>query len=298
MALSLNRSKGSLLGLAVGDALGTTLEFMDRRHPPNYHRDMTGGGVFVLPPGCWTDDTAMALALADSLITRGRFDPIDQLERYVRWWNQGDYSSIGRCFDIGNITIDALRHFEETGAGPASWTGRGAGNGSLMRLVPVVIAYASDDRAAREYAGRSSLTTHPHPWCYCACRLFGGMLCRALGGGSKEEVLSVREGFYGEVESRLDRAPKRLRSQLRSTGFVLDSLECAIWAFATTESFEEALIEAVNLGGDADTIGAITGQLAGAFYGLEAIPDRWLAPLHWRRKIETMAEQLTRSIPE
>src|SRR5262245_37765321 len=170
------RYRGALLGLAAGDAVGTTVEF---EQPGSFApvTDMVGGGPFDLRPGEWTDDTSMALCLAESLIARGGFDPVDQLARYVRWYREGHLSSTGSCFDIGNATAAALHRFERTGdpycgsADPHS-----AGNGSLMRLAPAPLAYAGDPVAAIERAGESSRTTHGTATAVDACRYFGALL--------------------------------------------------------------------------------------------------------------------------
>jgi ADP-ribosylglycohydrolase len=183
------RCRGSLVGLAVGDALGTTLEFtaLGQFDPIT---DMVGGGPFLLSAGQWTDDTSMALCLAESLVEQRGFDPIDQLRRYVDWWRNGHLSSTGRCFDIGGQTRDALAVFERSGASqPLASDPRRAGNGSIMRLAPVAIAYANNLEAAVEHSARSSVTTHPAPQAVDACKYLGALLCGALTGTSKDELL-------------------------------------------------------------------------------------------------------------
>src|SRR5215218_2084820 len=159
----IGRYRGSLLGLAAGDALGTTLEF----RPPGAFTpidDIVGGGPFGLRPGEWTDDTSMALCLAESLVECRGFDPVDQLRRYVRWYREGRWSSTETCFDIGNATAAALQRFERTGEPYPGDAAPGAGgNGPLMRLAPVVLAFARDPRAAVIHAGESARTTHGAP---------------------------------------------------------------------------------------------------------------------------------------
>ena len=174
-----DRYRGALLGLAAGDALGTTLEFK----PPGSFRpidDMVGGGPFRLRAGEWTDDTSMALCLAASLIARQGFDAADQMRRYVRWRREGYMSSNGRCFDIGNTVRDALSHFERTGEPYAGSTDpNAAGNGSLMRLAPVPLYFAADARKAIDTSAESSRTTHGTREAVDACRYFGGLLVPA-----------------------------------------------------------------------------------------------------------------------
>ena len=170
------RYRGCLLGLAAGDALGTILEFTT---PGSFEpiSDMIGGGPFQLAPGEWTDDTSMALCLADSLIEKKDFDPIDQLERYVRWYREGYLSSNGRCFDIGGTVAAALRRFENSKEPyPGGQDEMSAGNGSMMRLAPVPMFYARHPREAMDRSGESSKTTHSTVVCIDACRYFGGPL--------------------------------------------------------------------------------------------------------------------------
>jgi ADP-ribosylglycohydrolase len=202
--LELGRFRGALLGLAVGDALGTTAEFS----PPGTFEpidDMVGGGPFGLAPGEWTVDTSMALCLAESLVEHGGFEARDQMERYVRWSRDGHLSSNGRCFDIGSTVAAALRRFEQTGEPFAGSTDpHSAGNGSLMRLAPVPLFYATDPGQAVAQAAASSRTTHGATTAVDACRYFAGLIVGALSGASKEELLSER---YSPVRGVWDEAP-------------------------------------------------------------------------------------------
>lgn len=295
-----SRYRGALVGLAVGDAMGATLEFTprDRVTPIS---DMVGGGIYRLPPGAWTDDTSMALCLAESLVERGGFDPMDQLQRYVRWYREGYNSSTGRCLDIGNTTSKALEHFEWTGE---IWADpEGAGNGALMRLAPVVLFFAKNPEQAIRFAGESALTTHGHPLARDACRFFSGLLLSALQGLPKCVLLSPRFWPFREVfekeplEDDIQRMAEgeycvKPARDIRSTGYVVHTLEAALWAFCRTDTFEEGLLQAIHLGEDADTVGAVYGQLAGAYYGYEAIPSRWREKLIMEDKIRDMADRL------
>jgi ADP-ribosyl-[dinitrogen reductase] hydrolase len=299
----IERYHGCLLGLACGDALGTTLEFK----PPGSFIpivDMVGGGPFNLSAGQWTDDTSMALCLAKSLINCQGFDPIDQLKRYLRWYREGYLSSTGRCFDIGNTISDALLRFEiSTRPYSGSTDPYSAGNGSLMRLAPVPMFYAGDVNAAIEKAALSSRTTHGARTAIDACRYFGGLLVGALNGLQKEEILSlhfitsiinfVADPLTNEIQEIAEGSFKRRHPpDIKGTGYVVQSLESSLWAFYNTDSFQEGCLAAVNLGDDADTTGAIYGQLAGAYYGLNNIPESWLARITFRDKIYSLAEQL------
>lgn len=278
-----NKFRGSFLGLAVGDAFGTTLEFCPRNAEEN-HRVMVGEGPFDLKPGEWTDDTSMALCLAYSLVDLCYFDPLDQLDLYLKWWKEGLFSSTGQCFDIGNTVAEALSRFEESQSSAVGLNDeRSAGNGSLMRLCPVVLFYASTPYKAIEYAAESSKTTHANVQAVDACRFFAGLLVGALLNKKKEEILSE---MYCPIDQYWDFNPlcsdvekiargsykAKSRDEIQSGGYVIHSLEAALWSFYNTDSFVDGLIKATNLGGDADTVGAIYGQLAGAYYGEIAIP--------------------------
>jgi len=281
------RAQGALLGLACGDAVGTTVEFKLRGtfHPLT---DMTGGGPFRLQPGQWTDDTSMALCLGESLLECGEFDARDQMERYVRWFRAGHLSSTGRCFDIGNTVMEALLEFENTG-NPFSGSAEPnrAGNGSIMRLTPVVLFFHPDREAVDRFAAESSRTTHGADEAVAACRILGGILHGALSGLPKDELLlSVPAADWMSPRLKEIAAGKYMgksREEIRGTGYVVDSLEAALWSFWSTSSFREAILAAANLGDDSDTTAAITGQVAGAHFGLRAIPEAWLEML-WERE--------------
>jgi ADP-ribosyl-[dinitrogen reductase] hydrolase len=237
----IERYRGALLGLAAGDAVGTTLEF---KSPGSFVpvKDMVGGGPFHLKPGEWTDDTSMALCLAESLIEQQRFDPVDQLERYVRWYREGYLSSTERCFDIGNTVRAALTRFEGTrqpyGGSTDPMT---AGNGSIMRLAPVPLFFGKDPNKAIEMSGESSRTTHGAVACVDACRYLGGLIVGAVGAASKESLLS---SYYCPVKDYWHENPlvseiaeigagsfkKRNPPDIKGTGYVVQSLEAALTA--------------------------------------------------------------------
>lgn len=297
------RYRGSMLGLAVGDALGTSVEFAaPGTFPPV--TDLVGGGPFHLLPGQWTDDTSLALCLAESLVHCGAFDPCDQLDRYCRWFREGYLSSTGECFDIGGTTATALRQYEQTGD---PWSGptdpHSAGNGSLMRLAPVPLAYARHPEAAIQLAADSSRTTHGAVEAVDACRYYAGLIIGALGGEDKAVLLSPS---YTPVSGLWDRAPlapaiatvaggsflRRQPPEIRGSGYVVAALEAALWAFANSDSFADGVLKAVNLGDDADTTAAIYGQLAGAYYGEAGIPAVWRSRITLRGTIERLADSL------
>lgn len=299
----IERYRGSLLGLAAGDALGTTLEF---QRPGSFTpiEDIVGGGPFDLEPGQWTDDTSMALCLAESLIERRGFDPRDQMERYVRWYRHGHLSSNGRCFDIGNATRAALESFERTNERYCGSTDpHSAGNGSIMRLAPVPLFFAHTPREAIARAADSSRTTHAAIECVDACRYLAALIVAAVRGTSKDELL--RDHFEPEpgIWAAAPLAPKiaaiasgsfkrRNPPDIRGSGYVVESLEAALWALHRSASFRGGALLAVNLGDDADTTGAVYGQLAGALYGEQGIPETWRARLALGERITAFADQL------
>ena len=298
-----DRFRGCLLGLAAGDALGTTLEF---KRPGTFEPigDMVGGGPFDLEPGQWTDDTSMALCLATSLLERGGFDAADQMQRYVRWWREGYLSSTGTCFDIGNTVSGALSRFVRHGDPYSGSTDpHTAGNGSLMRLAPVPMFFAGNAAEAIARAADSSRTTHAAHEAVDACRYYAGLLIGALQGVDKDTLLSPA---YCPVEGLWERDPlvqeiARVADgsfkyhnppEIKGTGYVVDALEAALWAFQRSDGFHEGALLAVNLGDDADTTGAIYGQIAGAHYGAEEIPASWRSKLTMLPEITTLADQL------
>jgi len=290
-----SRYLATLLGLATGDAIGTTVEFSPRGSFPPVTR-MTGGGPFGLKPGEWTDDTSMALCLAESLIVKGEFNPADQMTRYLNWWKWGYLSSTGTCFDIGMTVRAALDKFADTGNPYSGDTSpRTAGNGSLMRLAPVVLFACPDVEEAIRLAADSSRTTHGAPEALESCQLFAALLCSALAGTRKEDLLASIT--FRPTEPKLSELAggsfvAKPEQDIRGTGYCVDSLEASLWCFFNTDSFEAAVLRAANLGDDADTTAAITGQIAGAWYGVEAIPQAWLEPLAMRGDIEQMAVKL------
>lgn len=286
-----DRATGAMLGLAVGDAVGTTLEFRGRDSYPPLD-DMVGGGPFALGPGQWTDDTAMALALATSLDECGRLDEADLLARFSDWYRNGTYSCTGTCFDIGGTTAYALQRWRATGERfPGSTDPRTAGNGSLMRLAPVAVRYWHDRDALRDAAARQSRTTHGAPEAVDACVAYAEILAEAIAGQPRSQVLRPRDDAHAGAIARIIGGAWRGRPRrlVWSSGYVAHSLEASLWSVGRTADFRSAALTAANLGVDADTTAAVTGQLAGALYGATAIPEVWLNRLAWRDEIEALA---------
>lgn len=297
------RAAGCLVGLAAGDALGAAVEFQPRDTFVPL-TDMRAGGPHDLEAGQWTDDTSMALAMGASLLATGRMDRSDQLRNYCRWLRHGDFSSTGTCFDFGNQVYQALSSFEVTG--DEQWQGGApdaAGNGSLMRLAPAAIAYHRDVAAAEWASGYSSTTTHPAVMAVDSCRGFGRLLALAIQGATREELYADAAAFAARCDQRVAAVfagsfRNVEREQVNSDGFVVHSMEAALWAFDRSSSFAEGALLAANLGDDADTVAAIFGQLAGAFYGLDGIPERWRVLLSDGAGIERMAVQLAALDPQ
>jgi len=283
-----DRSRGTLIGLAVGDALGAAVEF---RSPGSFVpvTSYRGGGPHGLDAGEWTDDTSMALALADSIATAG-WDLDDQADRYVQWWTTGKYSVNGRCFDIGITTRSALGNYvaKKDALASGDRSDRASGNGSIMRLAPVPIHFAhfypQKIEELSRLAEESSLPTHASEQCLSACRYLATVLAALIHGEDRDAVLSpdwkplqqlndikplhplIHEIAQGSFRQKQPPA-------IQGSGWVVKSLEASLWAFHNAESFEDAVLKAVNLGDDADTTGAICGQLAGAFWGESNIPQ-------------------------
>ena len=303
--MDIDRYRGSILGLATGDAIGAPVEF---NAPGSFEpvSGMASGGAFGLKAGQWTDDTSLALCLSESLIETASFDLVDQLDRYVLWYRQGHLSSTGECFDIGNTTSAALREFERRRnphSGPTSPST--AGNGSIMRLAPVPLVYANRFAEAVEKSGESSKTTHGATEAVDSCRYLGALILGAVIGRDKKDLLG---DHYSEDQRYWNSNPlcekvaaiakgsfkEKTPPLIKGTGYVIDCLEAALWAFHHSESFESGCLLAVNLGDDADTTGAVYGQLAGAYYGASGIPDDWMRMLAKKDLLETHSRALHR----
>ncbi len=292
----LERYQGCLLGLVIGDAAGTAVEFKPRGTFEPLE-DMIGGGYFNLVPGQWTDDTSMALCLTTSLIKCKGFDANDQMKRYCLWQDEGYLSSTGKCFDIGNTVSDALDKYrisEDPYSGsPDSYS---AGNGSTMRLAPITLFYYPNIDDVERYAAESSKTTHGAKECIDACRLLSRMIFRGLNGLSKEEILfSDADSFSGSkklVEITCGNYIHKSQDDIKGSGYVVDSLEAALWCFYNTPNLKEAILRAANLGDAADTTSAVCGQIAGAYYGISRIPNHWLNNLTMKDKIIELANLL------
>ena len=314
----LQKIQGSLVGLAVGDALGAPVEFRPRQYLlANPVTDMQSGGTWGLNEGYWTDDTSMTLCLAASLIIKGGFDPYDQFQRYRRWYRDGYLSSTGNCFDIGKSTREAVVKFEklyekfegELKNDKADAENRirekfrghkqglrlgeddAAGNGPLMRLAPIPCFFYKSYDDVKKHIDEATRLTHGSQKAVDACKFYAGLISYALTGKTKEELLD--KNFYKDtLNLKLDPDVQKVAEGsykvkngydggIRGKGYVVESLEAALWALSNdNNSFETGVLLAVNLGDDTDTTAAIYGQLAGAIYGIKEIPTKWTSKVY------------------
>jgi len=290
-----DRIKGALIGLACGDAVGTTLEF-EIRGSFEPISDMVGGGPFKLDAGQWTDDTSMALCLAHSLAYQKKFDPIDQMNRYCNWYQYGYMSSNGDCFDIGVTVSTALRKYLET-KNPFSGSvdEYSSGNGSIMRLAPIPIFYHDDYENCIKYSGESSRTTHGSAECIDSSKLFSSLIFNAFRSNCKSNIFESSEyqPYCEKVSAIANLEFMSLKyDQITGSGYVIESLSSALWCFMNGSTFEECILLAANLGNDADTTAAICGQISGAYYGMSGIPDHWRNKITMAKEIEDLALEL------
>jgi ADP-ribosyl-[dinitrogen reductase] hydrolase len=292
---------GCFVGLAIGDTLGMSVEF-ETRGSFKPRTKPAAGGPFDLPLGYWTDDTSMALCLADSLLEKHGYDSFDVMDKYYAWWHTGYRSSTGSCFDIGNQVSTAINRYKLDGRAVVDIDTKrltSAGNGSIMRLAPVIIAaHASGQsiEAAMEFARISARETHYSREAEAGTAIFGALLYNAFDGVQKTNIFAFGQYPQNEEFSAIIRILKAAKDQtaetLKPTGYIVNSLEAAVWAFMNHDRFEQGVLAAVNLGGDADTIGAIYGQLGGAFYGHQAIPESWRSVLYEETEIIDLASRL------
>lgn len=289
-----DKFRGVLLGLATGDALGAPLEFQPARDPNHYVTEMIGGGWLRLEPGAWTDDTQMTLGSVDSLLARRVFDPDDMARRFVAWLQSNPP-------DVGNHTRTVLTAigrgvpWEEASVKAQAANPNNAPNGSLMRCAPLALFFYRHPDYVATLSPVLSRITHAHTDCEHACVFLNVAIALLLMGADKQAAIAGAEkactGASEALRARLRRAQEP-KNETSPSGYVLDTLEVAIWAFLHTQTLEASLIEAVNRGDDSDTVGAVTGALTGAYYGLSGIPERWLNALHERDALLERADRL------
>jgi len=295
-----DRARGGLLGLACGDALGRPIEFKSASAISAEHgrlTEMIGHGTWNQPAGTITDDTAQALCIARSLVEQQGFDPEDVAERFVEWYDSGP-------FDIGMMTTKALRELKHgtawDKAGREVWErspeGQNAGNGSVMRCAPLSIPYANDWEQLVTVSWQSSQITHADPRCEYGCAILNLTIAGLLTDAEtplQDALDYVDENAPDELMAAL--APIAQRDSpdtLETSGYVVHSLQTALHDGLNATSAEEAIVTAVNRGGDTDTIGAIAGAVAGARFGESELPSRWLSAIDETEEIESLANQL------
>ncbi len=294
-----DRFLGSLLGLAVGDALGAPIEFEKRDSyiPVTNYR---AGGPFDLKVGQWTDDTSLALCIGSSLLEKKSFDALDIIKRFHQWFREGYMSCTGNCFDIGNTTKAALLRFEEHSDLYSGAPTDPATNGSIMRLAPIPLFYFHNVEKTLFYAGESSRITHAPIECIDACRVLALFIHRALHGYSKSDILKYKKEdmlVCSSIEEiLLGSYQKKSRDEISAKGLATTCLEAALWSFYQTDNFNDGVLLAANLGEDSDTTAAVFGQLAGAFYGVKNITPHFLEGLWDKKLIETMGNDLYKKV--
>jgi len=308
-----DRFLGCLIGLAVGDAYGTTYEFMDRsKMPSELPDDIVGGGPFDMKPGEWTDDTSMALCLAESIVDNG-WDTDDQMRRYIKWWQEGYNSVKGECFDIGGATRSALAWYNMTEGKQFVQDTQAAGNGVLMRLAPVpMFCYDPEDSVfVISHSAFQSIMTHPSSQSIECSMLLGSIINKIFSGerdkrkilnfdtmldeNSKQMYKEVFEKYSCNINGRIESIKKMEydgvgADKVSGSGYCVFTLEAALWAFLSTDNFKDGLKKVVSLGDDTDTTGAVYGQIAGAYYGINNIP--WVDKIAWNDKIKNLATQI------
>ena len=260
------RALAAYLGFAIGDALGATVEFMTRGEiaaQHGVHRDIVGGGWLKLAPGEVTDDTQMSLALGRSIVRKGEFDARDVCEEFAGWLRTGPP-------DVGNTCRRGIRRYMMQGTVSGTFSEGDAGNGAAMRVLPVALATLGKPETAQSWTLAQARTTHHHPLSDAACIALVRMTHRLLQGEGKKAARDEAEALAGR-HSAFRFAPY----PGRSSAFIVDTMQTVLHHYLGAESFTECLVQTVNQGGDADTAGALAGMLAGATYGLAAIPARW-----------------------
>ena len=282
-----DRAVAAYLGLAIGDALGATVEFMTPREIAaqyGIHDTLRGGGWLRLKPGQVTDDTTMSLALGDSILAQGRVDAFAAALAFDGWMR-------AKPVDIGNTVRRNLLQFRKTGDPEAPYSDRDAGNGAAMRVLPVALAtFGQAEKAVRAACQAQAHVTHHCALSDAACECLVSMVQDALRGADKNHLL------HRHAHPLAARHPefrfRAVRPSSNPSGYVVDTMQAVFQSLFDTDDFRECLIDVVNRGGDADTTGAIAGMLAGALYGLEEIPEAWLNTLNADTRHSCQAQAL------
>lgn len=280
-----------VIGHAIGDALGVPVEFSSReRLTDRPVTDMRSGGTHGMPAGTWSDDTSMEIALMQSLIDKGAFDYADIMQKFREWLLNDEFTATGESFDVGSTCARAIENFHK-GITPTECGGQSVnsnGNGSLMRILPIAyICYAKQMPIERKYqlVRDISSLTHAHEISVLGCYIYVNYVCHLLDGDSPMEAYEkTRYDDYSMFSTEALGAYNRIltdiittisKDEISGSGYVVNTLEASLWCLLTTKSYDDAVLEAVNLGEDTDTTGAVTGSLAGIVYGYDNIPEHW-----------------------
>lgn len=286
----MNKIYDGIMGLVVGDALGVPVEFKKR---DTYKvTDMTGYGTYNQPPGTWSDDSSLTLATLDSMVKTGKIDPTDIMMNFFYWLDDGKFTPYGEVFDVGGGTKRAIVRFAN-GKPALKCGGRTQmdnGNGALMRILPVALANGSH----QQIIDVASLT-HAHPISLEACLIYSDIMKDLLKGIPADLTVYARCISGLPEYNRLQGLENLSRDEIRSSGYVVDTLEAALWCFLKTDNYRDCVLEAVNLGEDTDTVAAVAGGLAGIHYGCggkNGIPDEWIAQIPRRDWIKALCDEL------
>lgn len=306
-----DKARGLLTGLAIGDALGAPVEFLPE--PSDFHIQAMGEKIehfhenYRAPKGVWTDDTGMALCIADSLLVNHGYDSYDIMRRFTAWVDEGYRTYDNRpAVDVGGQTLRAIRDFEHHPIIFENDTTESAGNGAIMRLAPIIIANTSSDLASTlDLAVLSCRETHNSIAAEATTALFATALHCALRGQSKHDIIAhcsrpLADNEYAQFQSEnsdilIDRALERDGVQFHNLGgYVIDTFAIALWGLMNFNDFKAGMMAVIRLGGDTDTNAACYGQLAGAYYGYQAIPEEWRQEVHLSDELTKIADDLLR----
>ena len=309
-----NQYLGAIIGHAVGDAMGFPTEFSKREELlQNPVIEMIDSPDVGQPAGSWSDDTAMVIATIDSFIQKKYFDYKDIMDKWVKWISKSEYTPTGMAFDIGRTCLKAIKKYCK-GTAPlqcGSTSMNENGNGSLMRILPVALyAYSKklDDISIRKLTNEVSSLTHAHEVSRLGCYIYVQFIISLLKGKTKEEAykhiqnLDYRSFTMDSINqyTRIldEQIEVQILNNIKSSGYIVDTLECAMWIFMNAQHYKEAIIASTNIGGDTDTIGAIVGSMAGIYYGFESIPSNWLDKLQRKDYLMELADRFEKSVNE
>jgi len=308
-----NKMCDGILGFAVGDALGVPVEFFSRSKLDNNPvKDMIGFGTHLVPEGSFSDDTSMVIATMVSIIETNEINYDNMMGKFYEWLEYGKYSSLDTVFDVGITTKYSILRFKN-GVSPllcGANDSKSNGNGSLMRMLPIAYyLYENnyDFEGSVDVVNHVSSLTHAHEISWLGCKIFCDYVGLILDGVNKiDAVNKLREYDYNSYYTldSIDKYRRILsgdivnltRDEIKSSGYVVDTLEASLWSFINSDNYEDAVLKAINLGGDTDTIGALTGALSGIVYGRKQIPKKWLGKLRKREYLENISKKYLYSI--